>query len=74
VPASESKGLLLLTPDDVQQLSRDRLTLKQFLQQGGRAVLRERLPEEMLLEPGVQLMVLARLLEWHPGLALVERR
>jgi hypothetical protein len=69
-PAAETAGLLLLTREDALALAlvRAPVTLGAFLAAGGRAVLRADLPTGLLLEPFLQLHVLAALLTRHPGL------
>jgi 8-oxo-dGTP pyrophosphatase MutT (NUDIX family) len=67
-PAAESQGLLLLRPDEVLRLARERLTLAEFLRGGGQARLRAPLPPHLFLEPRLQLTALADLLERYPEL------
>jgi hypothetical protein len=67
-PAAETAGLLLLTPEDVLALVRTPVTLGAFLAAGGRAVLGADLPTDLVLEPFLQLRVLAALLARHPDL------
>jgi 8-oxo-dGTP pyrophosphatase MutT (NUDIX family) len=69
VPAAESRGLLLLDGNDVLRLTAEPLTLRQFLDNGGRAILREPLPLDLPLEPFPHLRLLPRLLALHPDLA-----
>ncbi|MGE5673242.1 MAG: NUDIX domain-containing protein [Mycobacterium leprae] len=67
-PANEVHGLLLLTPADVMQLVYHRPTLRQFLTDGGRAMLRTTLDQDIPLQPFPQLRILAVLLQLHPDL------
>jgi NUDIX domain len=67
-PAAETAGLLLLTRADVLALVRAPVTLGAFLAAGGRAILRAALPTDLVLEPFLQLRVLAVLLARHPDL------
>lgn len=63
VPAAETRGLPLLSPADVLRVARTPLTLDDYLQAGGRALLRETLPTHLPLAPFLQLRCLATLLE-----------
>jgi hypothetical protein len=67
-PAAETQGLLLLRPEDILRLARERLTLDQLLRSGGRAVLRDQLDPHLPLEPLLQLHALAQVLRRHPTL------
>jgi 8-oxo-dGTP pyrophosphatase MutT (NUDIX family) len=67
-PAAETQGLLLLRPEHVLRVARERLTLDELLRRGGRAVLRDRLDPRLPLEPLLQLRALAHILERHPAL------
>lgn len=63
------RGLLLLSPEDVLSLNRCPTTLREFLDAGGQAIMREPVPTDWVLEPVLQLQLLARLLaEGHPDL------
>jgi NUDIX domain len=66
-PAAETQGLLLLRPDDVRRLVRERLSLAAFLRDGGQALLRAPLPTYLPLEPRLQLSALAVLLDRYPN-------
>ncbi len=68
-PGNEAAGLLLLRPSEVLRLVRGPVTLREYLGAGGLAVLREQLPADFVLEPFLQLRVLAALMERHPTLA-----
>jgi 8-oxo-dGTP pyrophosphatase MutT (NUDIX family) len=61
-PSSEVKGLLLLTPEDIHRLCREPVTLKQYLQKGGRAILNAKFDTSLVLEPFAQLRLLSRIL------------
>ncbi len=69
VPISEVKALLLLRPTDITQIVQLPLTLKQYLDAGGKAIFREALPTHLTLEPFLQLRLLVKLLQLHPELA-----
>lgn len=62
-PSSETKGLLLLTPAEVQLLCREKLTLRQFRALGGMVAIQHPMNEDLPLVPALQLQLLARLLE-----------
>ncbi len=62
MPSSEVKGILLLREDDVFQICRTPTTLEQYLQSGGRALLQADFDRSLVLEPFMQLRILARLL------------
>lgn len=72
LPASETKALLLLSPDDIARLVSSKLTLGQYLGSGGKAVLRDRLSHDMILEPFPHLRLLDRLLKFHPEIGRTE--
>jgi 8-oxo-dGTP pyrophosphatase MutT (NUDIX family) len=61
-PSSEVKGLLLLSSEEVHRLCRAPLTLEQYLQQGGKAILKAEFDTQLLLEPFTQLRLLSRIL------------
>ena len=61
-PSSEVKGLLLLTPEEIHRLCRESLTLEQYLQRGGKAILNAEFDQRLVLEPFAQLRLLSRIL------------
>ena len=61
-PSSEVKGLLLFREQEIHRLCREQCTLEQFLQQGGRAILKAEFDGKLLLEPFAQLRLLSRIL------------
>jgi hypothetical protein len=65
VPASEIRGLLLLTPADVLKVAQQPVTLRQYLEEGGKAILRADFDEYLLLKPLIQLRMLAHILQIH---------
>jgi 8-oxo-dGTP pyrophosphatase MutT (NUDIX family) len=67
-PATEAHGLLLLSRTDVARLSRQTLTLRQYLRAGGQAQLRDKMPLDLPLQPFAQLRWLAIMWELHPDL------
>jgi 8-oxo-dGTP pyrophosphatase MutT (NUDIX family) len=67
IPLGETQGLLLLHPDEVRRLARERLSLGTFLRDGGQALLRTPLPTHLPLEPRLQLSALAVLLDRYPN-------
>lgn len=68
-PTGETKALLLLHPRDIAQIVQEPMTLEQYLQRGGKAVFKERLPQHLLLQPFPHLRFLYALLQLHPEIA-----
>jgi 8-oxo-dGTP pyrophosphatase MutT (NUDIX family) len=62
-PADNVRGLLLLTPAQVQRLVRSPGTLAAFRQAGGQALLQQPVDESLPLVPAVQAQLLAMLFE-----------
>jgi 8-oxo-dGTP pyrophosphatase MutT (NUDIX family) len=71
VPGMEVKGLLLLTPVTIKLIATKRLSLGDYLNAGGKAVLREALPLHLPLDPHIHLHLLYKLLELHPAIAQI---
>lgn len=67
-PAAEAQGLVLLRRSDVFALAREHMTLAELRRSGGQTILRSTLPEQVPLEPFLQLRVLATLLARVPDL------
>lgn len=67
-PTGEISALLLLRARDIQRIVQGELTLDDYLALGGQAIMRVPQPHHLLLEPFLQLRVLARLLETYPDL------
>ena len=67
-PAAEARGLLLLSRADVVRLTRQTLTLRQYLDLSGEAFLRDQLPLDLPLQPFAQLQALAVIWELHSAL------
>ena len=65
-PAAEAKALLLLRPCDVEQLTKEPMTLSDYIERGGKAVFREVLPQHLILEPLAHLRWLHIFLHLHP--------
>lgn len=61
-PSSETKGILLLTPDDIQLICTHEITLKEFLERNGKAMYTDTLNEDLILLPYPQLVFLSQLL------------
>lgn len=61
-PASESNGLLLLTPEIVQLIGRKKITLSDYQKMGGFSILKAELDMNLILQPFPQLLFLSRLL------------
>ena len=62
VPSSEVKGLLLLDEGQIHRLCRQTLTLGQYLDSGGKAILTAEFDRCLALEPFLQLHLLDKLL------------
>ena len=58
MPSSEVKGLLLLEEAEIHHLCREPVTLKQYLQTGGKAILQDEFDHHRILEPFAQLRLL----------------
>ncbi len=61
-PGSEVKGILLLDPDSILRICREPVTLDEYLQSGGRAVLKHDFDRKLRLEPFIQLRILGKIL------------
>lgn len=60
-PSSEIKGLLLLGKESVFRLCQESLTLEQYLDGGGKAILNGDFDKSLILEPFAQLRLLSRI-------------
>lgn len=61
-PSSESKGLLLLSPKNVQLICQKRITLCDYQKIGGISILKTEIDVNLILQPFPQLLFLSRLL------------
>lgn len=61
-PSCEVKGLILLETEHIHRLCREPLTLGQYLDDGGKAILRAVFDTKLVLEPFAQLRLLSRIL------------
>ncbi len=68
-PTGEAKALLLLHPADIAQIVQGSVTLEHYLNLGGRAIFKESLPQQLLLQPFPHLRFLHMLLQLHPEIA-----
>ncbi|GGP11816.1 NUDIX hydrolase [Oceanobacillus neutriphilus] len=66
-PSSESKGILLLSPKEIEFICNHRITLNGLMQQSGQAILTEGFNKELILKPFPQLLFLSKLLKQEPG-------
>ncbi|CAN7343496.1 NUDIX domain-containing protein [Paenibacillus sp. LjRoot153] len=73
-PANEAKALLLLSPPDIEKIVTSTITLGQYLESGGKAVFKESLPLNLVLEPFPHLRLLKMLLEKHPEIRLTSKK
>jgi 8-oxo-dGTP pyrophosphatase MutT (NUDIX family) len=62
VPSSEVKGLLLLKETEVYRLCQEPITLQQYIDFGGQAILKDNFDTSLVLEPFAQLRLLSRIL------------
>lgn len=62
-PSSESKGLLLLSPKEIELICSRKITLNEFLKQNGRAKIKDNINKDFVLEPYPQLLFLSNLLK-----------
>lgn len=67
-PSSETNGLLLLSLNDIELICTGKITLTDYTNQGGVAILKEKMDKELILQPFPQLMFLAELLKENPVL------
>ena len=61
-PSSEVKGLLLLEEEEIYRLCQEPVTLEKFLNNGGKAMLKDDFDTSRVLEPFAQLRLLAKIL------------
>jgi len=61
-PSSEVKGLVLLGQEEIHHLCQESLTLEQYLNRGGKAILNAEFNMKLILEPFAQLRLLSRIL------------
>lgn len=57
-PAMETQGILMLTSNDIKTICTEKITLKAFIKQGGRAIFAKELPGDYIIEPAIQLQFL----------------
>ena len=62
-PSSEVKGLLLLEESEILRLCQEPVTLENFLNNGGKAILKDEFDTSRVLEPFAQLRLLSRILQ-----------
>lgn len=63
VPSEETKGLLMLTPNDIKRICEQQITLKEFIKHGGSTLLKKEMNQELTLKPFPQLLFLNELFE-----------
>jgi ADP-ribose pyrophosphatase YjhB (NUDIX family) len=68
-PSSEVKGLLFLNRNNIHQLCNESLTLEQYLDRGGKAMLNADFNVELVLEPFAQLRLLDKILYRQPEIS-----
>lgn len=69
-PSSESKGLLLLSPENVQLICQKQISLSDFQKLNGVYIQRQEIDSNLILQPFPQLLFLSRLL--HEETNLIE--
>ncbi|PGW24624.1 DNA mismatch repair protein MutT [Bacillus cereus] len=67
-PSSETNGLLLLSLNDIELICTGKITLNDYINQGGVAILKKKMDKELILQPFPQLMFLSELLKEDPVL------
>ena len=72
VPSSETNGLLLLSPEDVQFICNNKITLHEFIKKNGKAILKGDIDGDLLLTPFPQLLFLSKLLKEHEDLFILK--
>ncbi|GCE14550.1 DNA mismatch repair protein MutT [Tengunoibacter tsumagoiensis] len=73
-PSAEAKALLLLRPEDIHQLVLGTITLGSYLDMGGKALFKEDLPTDFVLEPFPHLRFLHQLILIHPEITQSSER
>lgn len=68
VPSSETTGLLLLSRKDISLICKQKITLDKFIEQGGKALLSQKINMGLPLEPFPQLRFFAELFEKEASL------
>ena len=67
-PSSETNGLLLLTTEDIHYICNNKITLNDFIQQNGLAILKGNINKDLYLTPFPQLKFLSILLKENEDL------
>ncbi|MDQ7237332.1 NUDIX hydrolase [Bacillus pacificus] len=67
-PSSETNGLLLLSLNDIELICTGKITLNDYINQGGVSIWKEKMDNELILQPFPQLMFLSELLKEDPVL------
>lgn len=67
-PSCETNGLLLLSLHDIELICTGKITLNDYIHQGGNAILKEKMNKDLVLQPFPQLLFLAELLKKDPTL------
>ncbi len=70
-PSSESKGLLLLSPEKVQHICQKKISLSDYQKMDGVSILKSEINTNLILQPFPQLLFLSRLL--NNEIELMER-
>ncbi|GAB6550577.1 MULTISPECIES: NUDIX hydrolase [Bacillus] len=67
-PSSETNGLLLLSLNDIELICTGKITLNDYINQDGVAILKEKMNKDLVLQPFPQLLFLAEILKEDPTL------
>ncbi|HDR7556761.1 TPA: NUDIX domain-containing protein, partial [Bacillus mobilis] len=62
-PSSETNGLLLLSLNDIELICTGKITLNDYINQDGVAILKEKMNKDLVLQPFPQLLFLAEILK-----------
>jgi hypothetical protein len=68
-PSSEVKGLLFLNRNNIHQLCSESMTLEQYLDRGGKAMLNADFDVKLILEPFAQLRLIDKILNRQPEIS-----
>ncbi|MEC1970051.1 NUDIX domain-containing protein [Bacillus cereus] len=67
-PSSETNGLLLLSLNDIELICTGKITLNDYINHDGVAILKEKMNKDLVLQPFPQLLFLAEILKEDPTL------
>lgn len=75
-PSCETNGILFLSLEDIELICKGAMTIRDFLEKGGKAIFQRNLKQDVTLKPGVHLDFLYSLIKKHGEVidSLMERR